>query len=91
MSILTHFSTGPTRKKVIITIDSFRDQQDLSSFPSTAYSDEEHIYEEIAEAESDTNDEDTTADSDTEDNSLFTLISSGRRNNLRYYGDTSWD
>ena len=98
MSILTHFSTGPTRKKVIITIDSFRDQQDLSSFPSTAYSDEEHIYEEIAEAESDCDDTtadsdsvDTTAESDSENDSFFTLISSGRRNNLRFYGDTSWD
>ena len=66
-------------------------QQDFSSFSSSTYSAEEHIYEEIAEVESDS--EDTTADidTDTEDDSFFTLISSGRRNNLRYYGDTSWD
>ena len=75
----------------------------MSSPPSSAYSAEEHIYEEIAEADSDTEDTTTdsdteadsdsedTDDSDTEDNSLFTLISSGRRNNLRYYGDTGWD
>ena len=57
-------------------------QQDLSIFSSSTYSAEEHIYEEIAEVESDS--EDTTDDSDTEGDSFFTLISSGRRNNLRY-------
>ena len=60
---------------------------DLSSIPSSDYSVEDHIYEEIAEVESD-NDDTTTDD---EDNPLFTLISSGRRNNLRYFGSTSWD
>ena len=53
------------------------------------YSVEEHIYEEIAEEESDSEDTDTD-DSDVE-NSFFTLISKRRRNNLRYYGYTSWD
>ena len=62
-------------------------QGDLSSIPSSDYSVEDHIYEEIAELESD--DDDTATDD--EDNSLFTLISSRRRNNLRYYGCTSWD
>merc|ERR1711892_1111989 len=81
------------RKKV----HSFRHQgvqQDLSSFISSNYSAQEHIYEEIAEAENDCDDttadsdsKDTTADSDSENDSFFTLISSGRRNNLRFYGD----
>ena len=63
--------------------------QYCSSISSSNYSTEEHIYEQIAE--SDTEDQDTTADSDIEDDSFLTLISSGRRNNLRYYGDASWD
>jgi hypothetical protein len=58
-------------------------QGDLSSIPYSDYSVEDHIYEEIAELESDAD--------DTEDNSFFTLISSGRRNNLRNFGCTSWD
>jgi len=71
---------------------SFIHQRVLQDFPnisSSTYSAEEHIYEEIVETESDS--EDTTADSDSEDDSFFTLISSGRRNNVRYYGDTGWD
>ena len=62
-------------------------QEDLSSIPSSDYSVEDHIYEEIAEVESDNDDTAT----DDEDNPLFTLISSGRRKNLRYFGSTSWD
>ena len=50
---------------------------------------EEHIYEEIAEEESDS--EDTGTDDSDVENSFFTLISKRRRNNLRYYGYTSWD
>ena len=65
-------------------------QGDLSGIPSFNYSVEYHIYEEIAQVESDNDDTDTDDDDD-EDNSFFTLISSGRRNNLRFYGGTSWD
>ena len=63
-------------------------QGDLSSIPSTVYSVEDHVYEEIAELDSDKDDSDNNDD---EEDSFFTLISSGRRNNLRYYGCTSWD
>ena len=66
-------------------------QQDFSSFSSSTYSAEEHIYEEIAEVDSDSDSDDTITDSDTEDDSFFILISSGRRNTLRYCGDTGWD
>ena len=58
----------------------------LSTIPSSGFSDEDHIYEEIAELESDSDDT-----NDNEDDSFFALISSKRRNNLRYYGGTSWD
>jgi len=86
------------RRKKVHSFRHQRVQQDFSSFISSSYSAQEHIYEEIAEAESDCDDttadsdsEDTTAESDSENDSFFTLISSGRRNNLRFYGDTSWD
>ena len=52
------------------------------------YSVEEHIYEEIAE---DGIEDDNTDDDGSVDNSFIYLISRRRRNNLRYYGDTSWD
>merc|ERR1711892_1414041 len=73
------------RRKKLHSFRHQQVQQDFSSFTSSNYCAEEHIYEEIAEAESDS--EDTTADSDSEKDSFFTLISSGRRNNLRFYGD----
>jgi len=61
--------------------------EDLLSLPSSNISVEDHIYEEIKELDSDSDD----AESETEDNSFLTLISSGRRNNLLYYGGTGWD
>merc|ERR1712106_1197528 len=86
------------RRKKVHSFRHQRVQQDFSSFISSNYSAQEHIYEEIAEAESDCDDTtsdsdslDTTVDSDSENDSFFTLISSGRRDNLRFYGDTSWD
>merc|ERR1712150_198617 len=61
---------------------------DFSSVTDSNYSGEEHIYEEIPEAYKD---DDDTFDDDAVDSSFITLISSRRRNNLRYYGHTSWD
>jgi hypothetical protein len=61
----------------------------MASIPSSHYSVEDHIYEEIAELDSDN--EDTESETETEDKSFLTLISSGRRNNLRYYGCAGWD
>jgi len=64
------------------------EQADFSSVTDSNYSVEDHIYEEIAEDDSD--DEDTDED-DVQDNTFINLISSRRRNNLRYYGYTGWD
>merc|ERR1711892_1574338 len=71
------------RRKKVHSFRHPRVQQDLSSFTSSNYSAQEHIYEEIAEAESDCDDttadidsENATADSNSENASFFTLISS---------------
>ena len=61
--------------------------EDLLSLPSSNISVEDHIYEEIKGLPSDSDD----SESETEDNSFLTLISSGRRHNLLYYGGTGWD
>jgi len=61
---------------------------DLSSVTDSNYYVEEHIYEEIDEAYKD---DDDAEDDGAVDNSFIALISSRRRNNLRYYGCTSWD
>jgi len=61
--------------------------EDLSSLLSSNNSVEDHIYEEIKDLPSDSDD----SESETEDNSFLTLISSGRRHNLLYYGGTGWD
>jgi len=64
------------------------DQADFSSVADSNYSVEDHIYEEIAE---DDTDDDDTEKEDALDNSFIALISSRRRNILRSYGCTSWD
>eukprot|EP00092_Neocalanus_flemingeri_P038965 GFUD01042419.1.p1 GENE.GFUD01042419.1~~GFUD01042419.1.p1 ORF type:complete len:268 (+),score=88.82 GFUD01042419.1:84-887(+) len=73
------------------TVSSFRQrgpsltQEDIISLSNDSV--EDHIYEEIAELDSDNDD----TESESEDDSFLTLISLGRRNNLRYYGCTGWD
>ena len=52
--------------------------------------DGDHIYEEIEEDSSDSENSDDSKN-DSEENSFLSLISSERRQNLRYYGCTSWD
>jgi len=57
---------------------------------------EDHIYEEIDEVGSGSDYSDDTDDSGTsgkesEENSFLSLISTTRRQNLRYYGCTDWD
>ena len=57
---------------------------------------EDHIYEEIDEVGSGSDYSDDTDDSGTrgkesEENSFLSLISTTRRQNLRYYGCTGWD
>ena len=64
--------------------DSYYDTRIDAHIPSR---EEQELRNMKYEVESD--DDDTATYN--EDNSLFTLISSGRRNNLRYFGSTSWD
>jgi len=57
---------------------------------------EDHIYEEIGELSSESDYSDDTDNSgirgkESEENSFLSLISTTRRQNLRYYGCTGWD
>jgi len=54
---------------------------------------EDHIYEEIDEigSGSDYSDESVNSEKESEENSFLSLISTTRRQNLRYYGCTGWD
>jgi len=58
------------------------------SFPPWSYQlAEDHIYEEIEEESS----ESEGSEKEHEENSFLSLISTGRRQNLKYYGCTGWD
>ena len=54
---------------------------------------EDHIYEEIDEigSGSDYSDDSAASGKEPEENSFLSLISTARRQNLRYYGCTDWD
>jgi len=74
-------------------------QEGSGSLHSSNSSIKEHIYEEIGDPHSDNDDyDDKTHDTDIDhtesentNNSFLTLISSARRDNLKYYGCTGWD
>jgi len=86
----TMWRTQMLRRRTVTSLSNHESrslQEDMASLPSSNDSVEDHIYEEIVELDSDSDD----TESETEDKSFLTLISSGRRNNLRYYGCTGWD
>ena len=61
--------------------------RDISSLDLVSESAEDHIYEEIAEEDG----ESDNSEKENEEMSFISLISIERRKNLRFYGSTGWD
>jgi arginine repressor len=61
--------------------------RDMSSLGLVSESAEDHIYEEIAEVDT----ENDISEKENEEMSFISLISIERRKNLRFYGSTGWD
>jgi len=75
----------PLRRQTVHHVQSWSNQtRDTASLRESA---EDHIYEEIAEEESDSD----SSEKDKGETSFISLISVERRKNLRLYGSTGWD
>ena len=61
--------------------------RNMPSFGLVSESAEDHIYEEISEVKS----ESDNFEKENEEMSFISLISIERRKNLRFYGSTGWD
>eukprot|EP00090_Calanus_glacialis_P004138 TRINITY_DN13065_c0_g1_i3.p1 TRINITY_DN13065_c0_g1~~TRINITY_DN13065_c0_g1_i3.p1 ORF type:complete len:239 (+),score=50.25 TRINITY_DN13065_c0_g1_i3:246-962(+) len=79
---------NPLRRQTVHHVQSWSNQyRDMSSLGFVRRSAEDHIYEEIAEVDS----ESDNSEKENEEMSFISLISIERRKNLRFYGSTGWD
>ena len=78
----------PLRRQTVHHVQSWSNQAiDMSSLGFVTESAEDHIYEEIAEEDG----ESDNSEKENEEMSFISLISIERRKNLRFYGSTGWD